>query len=419
MARLRFYSHNRGNAIQTLKGAVQEALSADIEGQALILRSEGSRFRPRRGDVIVNYGSSNCPIVQPADGNFTVLNNAANIATATNKRTFFRTMQEYNTDNPTAQVPLPEWSESQADAQAWVTAGGTAYARTTLQGHSGEGISVHSPNDNPTVARAPLYTKGIEGARREYRIHVFNGEVILVQKKQRRSGWRENADYSDTVRNLDGGWVFGISTANPSAEVRTAAINAIAACGLDFGAVDILAKGQQGRESEVYVLEVNTAPGQGGDTTTERYVSAIAATVRGQEPFSPYGAHEAVEMRAPEVAPVPEPAPAVAPAPAPRRPEPEVPVMQREELTATPARTPAQAAADAPSRTVRGSVTSSSRIPRQLDDCVDEAYYFASVEGYRTAVIVQHDSNGVFHIAGEEVPVTVTELRSGEITLNA
>lgn len=416
MARLRFYSHNRGNAIQTLKGAVQEALGAEIEGSALILRSEGSRFRPRRGDVIINYGSSNCPLVQPADGNFTVLNNAANIATATNKRSFFRAMRDYNTANPTAQVPLPEWTETLTEAQEWVTAGSTVYARTTLQGHSGEGIQVHSANDNPTVARAPLYTKGIEGARREYRIHVFKGEPILVQKKQRRSGWRENPDYSDSVRNLDGGWVFGISTANPSAEVRTAAINAIAACGLDFGAVDILAKGQQGRETEVYVLEVNTAPGQGGDTTTERYVQAISATVRGQEPFSPYGQQDTVEMRAPEPAPVEPVAPAVAPAAPPVR---EVPVMEREELVAAPAQTPAQAAAAAPSQAVSGSVSSSSRIPRQLDDCVDEAYYFASVEGYREAIIVQHDSNGVFHIAGEEVPVTVTALRSGEISLNA
>lgn len=416
MARLRFYSHNRGNAIQTLKGAVQEALGAEIEGSALILRSEGSRFRPRRGDVIINYGSSNCPLVQPADGNFTVLNNAANIATATNKRSFFRAMRDYNTANPTAQVPLPEWTETLTEAQEWVTAGSTVYARTTLQGHSGEGIQVHSANDNPTVARAPLYTKGIEGARREYRIHVFKGEPILVQKKQRRSGWRENPDYSDSVRNLDGGWVFGISTANPSAEVRTAAINAIAACGLDFGAVDILAKGQQGRETEVYVLEVNTAPGQGGDTTTERYVQAISATVRGQEPFSPYGQQDTVEMRAPEPAPVEPVAPAVAPAAPPVR---EVPVMEREELVAAPAQTPAQVAAAAPSQAVSGSVSSSSRIPRQLDDCVDEAYYFASVEGYREAIIVQHDSNGVFHIAGEEVPVTVTALRSGEISLNA
>lgn len=416
MARLRFYSHNRGNAILTLKGAVQEALGSELDGSALLLRSEGSRFRPRRGDVVVNYGSSNCPLTQPADGNYTVLNNAPNIATATNKRSFFRAIQAHNEANPTAHVPLPDWTESSTVAQSWVGEGSTVYSRATLQGHSGEGIGVHSSNTNPTVARANLYTKGIEGARREYRIHVFKGEVILVQKKQRRSGWRENPDYSDTVRNLDGGWVFGVSTANPSNEVRTAAINAIAACGLDFGAVDILAKGQQGRESEVYVLEVNTAPGQGGDTTTERYVAAISAVVR-QETYAPYGAAVAVDMRAPEPVAAPEPAPVrVAPTPPPA---PEVPVMQREELVATPAITPAQAAASAPTRASTSTVAAASRIPASLDDCVDEAFYFADVEGYREAMIVQHDSNGVFHIAGEEVPVTVTTLRSGMITLSA
>lgn len=404
--RVRFYSHNRGNAIMTLRGAVDSAIGSEIQGSPLILRSEGSRFRPRAGDLIINYGSSNCPISKPADNSFKVLNDSANVAIATNKRNFFRTLATYNEQNPNAVVPLPSWTEDRATAQEWVENGFPVYARQTLQGHSGEGISVHTPEENSDVVRAPLYTKGITGARREYRIHVFNGEVILVQKKQRRSGWRENPNYSDTVRNLDGGWVFGISTANPSDQVRTAAVNAIAACGLDFGAVDVLAKGQQGRETEVYVLEVNTAPGQGGDTTTERYVSAISAVVRGQSAFSPYGETTPVQMtaRVEEAVSASEPEPVR-----------EVPIMEREELVAE---TQVQDTPVVPTASVTGVATSQTNIPTSLEDCEEEGYYFADVTGYREPMIVQHDSNGVFHISGEEVPVTVTALRSGLITLN-
>lgn len=86
-------------------------------------------------------------------------------------------------------------------------------------------------------------------AEREYRVHIFNGRSIRVSRK-------------DFTPHDDKIWTAVPAGDIPLRRVRTAAKEAVAALGLDFGAVDILARGE--RNEEVFVLEVNTAPGLGG-----------------------------------------------------------------------------------------------------------------------------------------------------------
>ena len=85
-----------------------------------------------------------------------------------------------------------------------------------------------------------------ERAPKEFRAHIFKGRSIRISEK-------------DHVAFHD------YTTVRPSVEDRTvlreAAKRAVAALGLDFGAVDILAS-EDGQEA--WVLEVNTAPGLGG-----------------------------------------------------------------------------------------------------------------------------------------------------------
>jgi glutathione synthase/RimK-type ligase-like ATP-grasp enzyme len=84
-----------------------------------------------------------------------------------------------------------------------------------------------------------------ERAPKEFRAHIFQGKSIRISEKAH----TEFHKYT---------------TARPTVDVtsvREAAKQAIAAVGLDFGAVDILAS-KDGRE--VWVLEVNAAPGLGG-----------------------------------------------------------------------------------------------------------------------------------------------------------
>lgn len=81
-------------------------------------------------------------------------------------------------------------------------------------------------------------------APHELRVHIFMGKSIRISEKQ----FDESHDYT---------------TIKPTVEVkqaRKAAKKAVAALGLDFGAVDILVQ----YDGTPYVLEVNAAPGLGG-----------------------------------------------------------------------------------------------------------------------------------------------------------
>lgn len=82
---------------------------------------------------------------------------------------------------------------------------------------------------------------------REYRVHVFKGNSIRISEK---------------VFNEDKTYTTGKPGDIKLRTVREAAKLAVEAVGLDFGAVDILARGTN--NEEVFVLEVNAAPGLGG-----------------------------------------------------------------------------------------------------------------------------------------------------------
>lgn len=84
-------------------------------------------------------------------------------------------------------------------------------------------------------------------AEREYRVHIFQGRSIRISRK----------DYSE-----DKTWLAVKPGDIDLRPVRSAARQAVEALGLDFGAVDVLASGEN--NDEVFVLEVNTAPGLGG-----------------------------------------------------------------------------------------------------------------------------------------------------------
>ena len=92
-------------------------------------------------------------------------------------------------------------------------------------------------------------------ADREYRVLVFNGKVIGVDRKIETEELK-----NDIIRNHANGWGFlSLSREkNPWTYKKVGGIGlkAVEALELDFGAVDVLRKGNR-----LYVLEVNTAPG--------------------------------------------------------------------------------------------------------------------------------------------------------------
>jgi glutathione synthase/RimK-type ligase-like ATP-grasp enzyme len=82
---------------------------------------------------------------------------------------------------------------------------------------------------------------------REYRVHVFCGKSIRISEKE---------------FTADGLYTTKKPGDIKLRSVREAAKLAVTAVGLDFGTVDVLARGSD--NSEVFVTEVNAAPGCGG-----------------------------------------------------------------------------------------------------------------------------------------------------------
>ena len=144
----------------------------------------------------------------------------------------------------------------------------TLFARTLVNSTNGRGI-IEFGGDDEQYPRAPLYTEYIQ-KKAEYRVHVFNGEVIDVQQKKKRRGVDEE-DRNTRVRNMANGYVYTREGITPPAGLGDLAIAAVRAVGYQYGAVDIIFNEKR---NQCYVLEVNSRPGLMG-TTVERYADAL------------------------------------------------------------------------------------------------------------------------------------------------
>ena len=232
---------------------------------ALIIKTENSRYRYRPEHTLINWGNTRTPHWMDARVQNRTINQPEHVATAANKMLTLRALQS-------AGVAIPAFTHSLDHARYWRDNGHTVFARTRLTGHSGEGIVTSPPHE--LIVDAPLYTRGIEN-HGEYRVHVFNGGVILYQKKSRRVDDDGNVLTPEgeeaLVRNLQTNWVYRTGHLRRLERVEQLALDAIEALSLDFGAVDII----MDEDGDVYVLEINTAPGLGNQQTLDAYVDAI------------------------------------------------------------------------------------------------------------------------------------------------
>lgn len=215
-----------------------------------IVKHEGKRLN-MRGSTLINWGASG---VARDIVNKTILNAPEAIARASNKLKTFELFKEHG-------VPSPEWTTDVDVAAEWVNQGFSAVQRNKLTGHSGEGIEIIEPAEGPGgLTKAPLYTKYVKKDQ-EYRIHVFRGEIIFQQRKARKKEVPDE-EVNWKVRNLAGGFIFAnVDVVAPDSVCR-AALAAVDALGLDFGAVDVITN----KKGEAFALEVNTACGLEGST---------------------------------------------------------------------------------------------------------------------------------------------------------
>ena len=303
----RIYPYVAGSASVTL---LKEAL------EAVVIKRKNSRYRYREVHTVINWGSTSLP--DSLEG-VSVINPVEGVAISANKLTTFEVLDE-------AGVATVPFTTDVDVAQAWLEGGHKVFAREKLNGHSGEGIDVVTPNTRAVYSEeqestkiqleemvevlvekgmhyeatvladsleelepegmetdaelpdAPLYTQGV-GNKGEYRVHVFDGEVILYQKKSRKvdeDGEVETAVGEDAdVRNLASNWIYRTGNLNRLERIEELAISAVEALGLDFGAVDII----NDNDNQVSVLEVNTAPGLSNSATLQAYTDAFNSLV--------------------------------------------------------------------------------------------------------------------------------------------
>ena len=217
------------------------------------------RYKNFRSHLIINWGSSVYPNWhRPLQTNY--VNDPSAVLKASDKR---QALYRFTINS----VACPKFFTTKEDLIHYTDGLDTfprVYCRQIVSGQSGRGIVIaESPNE---LVSAPLYTLGFN-TRKEWRIHVFQGQVIDFAKKACRDGERP----SGLIRNYASGWIFRRDGVEPTDAMKELACKAVACLGLDFGAVDIA----EDREGTLCVFEVNTACGIGGESTLQSYANAF------------------------------------------------------------------------------------------------------------------------------------------------
>ena len=234
-------------------GSESSKLLADALGIKRISH-RNSKFKGSQDKVVINWGASELP-EEVAKCN--VLNKPEAVAIATDKLKFFIHMED-------SVVSIPEFTTDRHLAQIWYDQEIDVVCRTILNGYGGKGIVLADSKQG--IVDAPLYTKYIP-KKSEYRVHVFDGNVIAVQRKARRRDVPDD-QINWKIRNMEGGFIFARNEGLGEVpnDVKFQALSCVLSCGLTFGAVDVIYNEKHDR---AYVLEVNTAPGLAGETLND------------------------------------------------------------------------------------------------------------------------------------------------------
>jgi glutathione synthase/RimK-type ligase-like ATP-grasp enzyme len=217
------------------------------------IRHNNSRYRYQEGDRIINWGATN-PL-EYAEGVY--INDPQVVGLAADKLRTFRLYEGHNL--------MPPFTTDIEVARQWSRDGIAVVCRTILRGHSGRGIVIAETEQD--LIPAPLYVQYIKKLD-EYRVHIFQGDVIDVQRKARRVDV-DNPNWQ--VRNHANGFVYQRNDIAPPPQVMENARAVMGMIGLHFGAVDVI---WNAREERAYMLEINTAPGLVG-TTLDNYIAAF------------------------------------------------------------------------------------------------------------------------------------------------
>ena len=283
--------------------------ATDVTGRALAttLNINGTREKPelQPGDVLIGWGAkTNRDINIHPD--ITVYNHPNAIRANRNKLNALDIMVR---DNNLVNT-IAKYERSENDIIGKITRGVISLpliGRTKFhQGGKGLWVCLTKTHVKDAIGDGADYFQEYIDVKTEYRLHVAFGKVIYAVKKVPNADinhWIEQRkekvlDYANKnewnvdnytidkvleiiskeviiqdriVRSNRRGWKFrSVSLNNVKSALKTAAINAIAAIGLDFGAVDCALD----TNDNPYIIEVNSGPGLQG-TAFDKYVNAF------------------------------------------------------------------------------------------------------------------------------------------------
>lgn len=164
-----------------------------------------------------------------------------------------------------------EFTTDRETASQWCAEGHTVFGRKYLNSSCGKGIVVLEGVNafaGNGASYCPVYTK-YKKKKREFRVHVFKDRVVMVCEKLRKKEF--NGERDTKIRNLANGYVFVQNVANEPTGLRELALAAAAVSPSDFKGVDI---GYNEKKEELFIIEVNSAPGIQG-SNVNRYTEVI------------------------------------------------------------------------------------------------------------------------------------------------
>jgi glutathione synthase/RimK-type ligase-like ATP-grasp enzyme len=210
---------------------------------AIAAASEGKIVAKRSSLCDINWGRSGITAAETLN---------RDISTVTNKRLMREAFKSHNVPMPAllSDVDITDWRDCRSGYFAIV-------GRPDRHTH-GRGfwkIETEAQLDRALrgtrTKRAATHFMEYIDAVHELRVHVFQGKSIRMSEKHIEGAVGNWKQYTTIKPTID----------KPTRrKARKAAKQAVEALGLDFGAVDILVD----EHNNVYVLEVNSAPGIGG-----------------------------------------------------------------------------------------------------------------------------------------------------------
>lgn len=222
-----------------------------------VTRRTGQRLRDYLGvpggenlneeyDLVIRWGSRRS-ITTPSDA---VLNPRRQIRANTDKLNSLEVLED-------ADIPVPQFTRDASEIGSPTDDTSLSYpVLGRSENHSqGSDINLILQQRDLSLTDNDFFVD-YEPTQMEYRVQVFNGEIVKVHEKRLETEAAREEDYTPYIRNHQKNWVFVNERGDTPDAVRENAIDAVDALDLDFGAVDVI----HTEDDEVLVLEVNTAP---------------------------------------------------------------------------------------------------------------------------------------------------------------